>query len=357
MTRALDLAWRGWGRVHPNPLVGAVVIRDGASVGEGYHAEYGERHAETSARASAGDRARGATVVVTLEPCAHHGKQPPCTDALIRAGVGRVVVALEEPTPLAGGGAARLRSAGIDVETGLCAHDAAAQNAIFLHRARRSRRPFVALKLATSIDARIADVDRKSRWLSGPAARDYVQWLRAGFDAIAVGGATARDDDPSLTVRGAVVPRVPPRRVVFAAALNVSGAEVLVRTARDVPTTIVTAPELIGSARGRALADAGVRLLGATTIEAGLEALAADGIGSILVEGGGRLAGAMLRANTVDRLYWLQAPLWLGEQGVSAFADMPSPVLDHAERWHPVERRGLGPDTLLVLDRTCSPAS
>jgi diaminohydroxyphosphoribosylaminopyrimidine deaminase/5-amino-6-(5-phosphoribosylamino)uracil reductase len=357
MAHALGLAWRGWGRVHPNPLVGAVVLQGDELIGEGYHAEYGDAHAEVIALAAAGERARGATLVVTLEPCAHRGQQPPCTDAVIAAGIRRVVVALRDPNPVAAGGADRLRAAGIEVEIGLAAAEAAAQNAAFLQRLQGSPRPFVALKLATSVDARIADRDRRSRWISGPAARDYIHWLRAGFDAIGIGGATARHDDPSLTVRGSVTPRVPPRRVVFAPALQLMVDSTLVRTAHDIPTTVVTGRDAFGWEVGRALAAAGVELLPAESLEEALAALRERGVNSLLVEGGGRLSGALLRAELVDRLYWVQSPLWLGERGVPAFAGLPSIPLAAVDRWTPVERRALGDDTLLVLDRQCSPAS
>ena len=183
MQHALDLAWRGWGRVHPNPLVGAVVLDGGEAVGEGWHAEYGEQHAEPIALAAAGPRARGATLVVTLEPCAHQGKQPPCVDAILRAGIRRVVAALPDANPVAAGGAAALRAAGVSVELGLERSAAEAQNAAFLHGLGNPERPFVALKLATSLDGRIADLEGRSRWISGSDARGYVHWLRAGFDA------------------------------------------------------------------------------------------------------------------------------------------------------------------------------
>ena len=152
MGRALDLAWRGWGRVQPNPLVGAVVLQDGELVGEGWHPEFGDRHAEAVALAGAGERARGATMVVTLEPCAHQGKQPPCTEAIIHSGIRRVVAALRDPNPIALRGAERLQQAGIEVELGPLAETAAAQNAIFLHSIQRPARPYVALKLATTLD-------------------------------------------------------------------------------------------------------------------------------------------------------------------------------------------------------------
>jgi diaminohydroxyphosphoribosylaminopyrimidine deaminase/5-amino-6-(5-phosphoribosylamino)uracil reductase len=350
MTRALELAWHGWGRVQPNPLVGAVVLADGEVVGEGWHAEFGERHAEPVALAAAGDRARGATLVATLEPCAHHGKQPPCTDALIAAGVRRVVAALADPNPVAAGGAARLRAAGIEVELGLLSAEAAAQNAGFLHRLRDPSRPYVALKLATTIDARIADANGHSRWLSAEPAREFVQWLRAGFDAIGVGGVTARADDPSLTVRGALHPRVTPRRVVFAADGDVPPSLRLVRSARETPTTAVVSPAA-PAARVAPLESAGVAVVRATTLGEALSALRADGITSLLVEGGGRLAGALLSAGVVDRYYWIQTPLWLGSGAVPAVAGLPTTPLEQARRWRVTERRALGDDTLLVLDR------
>src|SRR5438094_9197228 len=174
MRRALDLARRGWGHTAPNPMVGAVVVRDGQVVGEGFHARYGEAHAEVAALAQAGERARGATLYVTLEPCAHHGKTPPCADAVLGAGIARVVAATEDPNPDAGGGAANLRTAGVDVVVGVEADDARELNAAFFH-AQASDRPFIILKLATSIDGAIADAGRQRgsarRWLTGPEAR------------------------------------------------------------------------------------------------------------------------------------------------------------------------------------------
>ncbi|HKU60635.1 MAG TPA: bifunctional diaminohydroxyphosphoribosylaminopyrimidine deaminase/5-amino-6-(5-phosphoribosylamino)uracil reductase RibD [Gemmatimonadales bacterium] len=350
MQHALDLAWRGWGRVHPNPLVGAVVLDDGVLVGEGWHGEYGAAHAEPIALGAAGPRARGATLVVTLEPCAHQGKQPPCVQAILRAGIRRVVAALPDPNPIASGGATLLREAGVPVEIGLDRHAAEAQNAAFLHPFRNAERPFVALKLATSLDGRIADAEGRSRWISGSDARGYVHWLRAGFDAIAVGGRTARADDPSLTVRGSVTPRVAPARVVFDAGADLPGSLGLVRSASEVPTFVVASPQAPTS-RLTALERAGVRVVAAPDLNEGLGALRAAGIGSLLVEGGGRLAGALLGNGLCDRFYWIQSPLWLGERGVPAVAGLPSEPIARAERWRTIERRALGEDTLLVLDR------
>jgi diaminohydroxyphosphoribosylaminopyrimidine deaminase / 5-amino-6-(5-phosphoribosylamino)uracil reductase len=357
MRRALELAWHGWGRVSPNPLVGAVVLQGDRVVGEGWHAEYGGLHAEPAALAASGRAAVASTVVVTLEPCAHHGKQPPCTDALIAAGVKRVVVAAHDPNPDAAGGLARLRAAGITVEEGVLADEARSQNAVFFHRFSGVGRPFVALKLATTFDGRIADQSGRSRWISGSEARDFVHWLRAGFDAIGVGGHTARTDDSSLTVRGEVQPRRPPTRVVFDRRGELPTGLRLVRTATEIPTILVT--ELSGpSARLAGLVESGVEVVRAADLAHGLGSLRELGIGSILVEGGGRLAGALLGAGLVDRFYWIQSPLWLGDSGIPAVMGYGGTTLVEADRWRIVERRALGQDTLLVADREeCSPES
>lgn len=350
MARAIDLAWRGWGRVHPNPLVGATVVSGHSLVGEGWHAEFGDRHAEAIALDQAGTRATGATLVVTLEPCSHEGKQPPCTEAILAAGIRRVVAAVGDPNPVASGGADRLRTAGVEVELGLLGRLAAAQNAVFLHRFQEPSRPFVALKLATTLDGRIADGAGRSRWISGTEAQEYVHWLRAGYDAVAVGGRTARIDDPQLTVRGGVEPRNPPRRVVFDSDADLDLDLTLVRTARRTPTLLVTAPTA-PQERVERLAAFGVTVLPAASLSEGLQSLRRAGVESLLVEGGGRLAGALLDQDLADRYYWLQSPLWLGERGVPAIAGLRSQPLDRAPRWHTVERRALGEDTLLVADR------
>lgn len=357
MQRALDLAWRGWGRVQPNPMVGAVLLGPATVEGEGYHAEFGGPHAEAVALAAAGRRARGATLVVTLEPCLHQGKQHPCTEAILQAGVARVVAAMRDPNPTAGGGAAALTASGVPVEVGLLEDQALAQNALFLHQFSGSDRPFVALKLATSIDGRIADRAGHSRWISGEPARDFVHWLRAGFEAIGVGGFTARVDDASLTVRGPVEPRVVPIRVVFDRLAELPTGSVLARTAPEIPTLVLAGPQAPPGRIG-ALERMGVRAGRVPSLEAGLSLLKSQGIRSILVEGGGRLAGALLAAGLVDRFYWIQSPLWVGEDGVAAFSGLAGGPLAEAERWRVVERRVLGEDTLLVMDRrSCLPDS
>src|SRR6266699_408386 len=329
MRRALELALAGWGRVSPNPLVGAVVLQGDAVVGEGYHAEYGGPHAEVVALGAAGPAAAGATLVVSLEPCAHHGKTPPCTEAILAAGVARVVAAIRDPDPEARGGLDVLRRAGVDV----------------------------ALGLATSIDGRIADAAGRSQWVSGAEAREYVHWLRAGFDAIAVGGTTALKDNPQLTARGRVTPRQPPVRVVFDRRAMLNSGVTLVRTAREVPTWVVASREAPVQSVA-ALEQSGVRVFRPGSLADGLQELRAAGIQSLLCEGGGALGTKLLADGLVDRLHWIQSPVWLGDGAIAAFPGVPNVPLAEAPRWVPVERRTLGVDTLLVVDkRPCLPGS
>ena len=354
MARALELAREGWGRVAPNPMVGAVLLRDGQVIGEGHHAEFGGPHAEIQALRACGDPA-GATCVVNLEPCRHTGKTPPCADALLDAKIAKVVYAVGDPYAKASGGAAHLRGSGVDVVGGVLAAEATALNAPFLCNQFRPGRPFVALKVATSLDGFLSDANGRSRWISGPDARGYVQWLRAGFDAIAVGRKTAEADNPQLTARE-VIPRIPPARVVFSNSGSVSPTLQLVETAGAIPTYVVTT--IAGRERARlVLGEAGVRFIAAADLEGAFQGLWAAGIRSMLVEGGGELSGALLGAGVVDRVYWIQAPLWLGK-GRNAFGDRSPTALTDAQRWSVVERRPLGDDTLLVVDRgSCSQGS
>ena len=357
MRRALDLAWRGWGHVSPNPLVGAVVLRGEDVVGEGWHAEFGGPHAEINALRAAGDKARGSTLVVTLEPCAHQGKTPPCTDAIRAAGVRRVVTAVRDPDLDARGGFDILKRAGIETSVGLLAEEAAAQNAPFLFTRLQNDRPWVALKLATSIDGRIADAGGRSQWISGPEARDHVHWLRAGFDAIAVGGTTALTDNPQLTARGGVTPRKPPVRIVFDRRAMLNSGVSLIQTAREVPTWVVASQEA-PAANVSVLEGNGVRVFRPEGLAQAFAQLRLAGIQSLLCEGGGALGTKLLAEGLVDRLYWVQAPVWLGEGAVPAFPGVPAFPLTDAPRWVVVERRALGSDTLLVVDRRlCLPES
>jgi len=350
MARALELAYRGWGRVQPNPLVGALVLGPEGVLGEGFHGEYGGPHAEAVALAAAGAGARGATLFVTLEPCTHQGKQPPCVERILASGVSRVVIAAADPNAVAAGGAERLREAGLTVEIGTRAAEAQSQNAAYHKALERRRRPFVALKLATSLDFRIADAGGHSRWISGEQARDFVHWHRAGFDAIAVGGRTAQVDDPSLTARGAVEPRVAPTRVVFAGSRRPAPDSNLARTASSI-RTIVLGP-VGGGSEAQALRAAGVELVDVDTLDQALAELAQRRIQSVVVEGGGRLSGALLSERLVDRFVWIVSPVWLGDTGVPAVRGLEVHSLLQAERWRLTDRKGLGQDTLLVFDRS-----
>lgn len=353
MRRAIELAWRGWGRVAPNPMVGCVIVRDdGVVVGEGWHTEYGQPHAEVEALRAAGDAARGATAYVSLEPCSHHGKTPPCTDALAAAGVRRVVFGGFDPNPKASGGAAVLRAAGIDVLGGVEEDAVRDQNAAFFHAhsPAGAQRPFVTLKLAMSLDARIADRDGGSVWITGDEARAETHRLRAGYDAVAVGIGTARADDPRLTVRGAVEPRVPPVRIVFDRGLRLPLDSALVRSAREVPVWAVCEPDAPADRR-RALEDAGVRVLGGAGLAAQLRSIRDAGIRSMFVEGGAVLASALLAADVVDRMYLFYAPVLIGPEGAAPFGGIPSPPLGEAHRWRRIATQALGADTLVTLAR------
>ncbi|HEX2717312.1 MAG TPA: bifunctional diaminohydroxyphosphoribosylaminopyrimidine deaminase/5-amino-6-(5-phosphoribosylamino)uracil reductase RibD [Gemmatimonadaceae bacterium] len=353
MRRALALARKGWGTTAPNPMVGAVVVRPGDAkvVGEGHHARFGGPHAERVALEAAGDRARGATLYVTLEPCTHHGKQPPCVDAVISAGVKRVVVAAPDPNPVAAGGLERLRGAGIDVEVGVEESAARELNAVFYH-SLASDRPFVTLKLAVSIDGAISDAARSSGWLTGRAARDEVHRLRAGHDAIAVGIGTALADDPQLTVRGRIVPRVPPVRVVFDHDARLPLESNLARGAREVSTLVVVGDRAPPD-RVERLAAAGVEIVRAADTISALRALRRRELRSLFVEGGAGLAGAMIADGVVDRMIIFQAPIILGAGALGAFDGAPGFSLASAPRLRVVHHELLGDDhmTVYAFDR------
>lgn len=350
--QALMLAERGWGRVHPNPLVGALVVSGTEVIGAGYHAEYGSAHAEVAALAAAGERARGATLYVTLEPCAHHGKTPPCTEAILAAGIARVVYAAEDPHAEASGGAERLRAAGVEVVGGVEREAARAQNAAFFHRVEREG-PFVVLKYALTLDARLAVTPERPSEVTGPEARAETHRLRAGFDAIMVGSGTAFADDPLLTVRGEVAPRTPPLRVVVDTDARLPLQSRLLRSLEEGPVLLLCADDA-PAARREALAAAGARILALPRAEGGvalreaLEHLAASGVHSIFCEGGGRLGAALLEADLVQRLYLFYAALLFGESAVPAF---PGGIGAPRGRWRRQRLEPFGDDHLLVLDR------
>lgn len=360
MRAALALARRGLGSVAPNPAVGCILVREGRVVGRGWTQPGGRPHAETEALRRAGPAARGATAYVTLEPCCHWGRTPPCTDALIEAGIARAVVALRDPDPRVNGeGLARLRAAGISVTEGVLAAEAAELNAGFLSRIRAGR-PLVTLKLATTLDGRIAAASGESRWITGPAARRLAHGLRARNDAVMVGSGTALADDPALTVRvpGLVPPGHPgPVRIVADGRLRLPLTSVLVATARDVPCWVITTP---GADRQRisAFTERGVTVLsvpadvnGQPDPEAALRALAQRGITRLLVEGGARLAASLLRAGLVDRIAWFHAPAVLGGDSVPGIDALGLASLAAMRRYRVAAVETVGADRLMLLAR------
>ena len=346
LRRALALAERGWGQTAPNPMVGAVVVREGDVVGEGFHARFGGPHAERMALDAAGAKATGATVYVTLEPCASQGKQPPCADALIAAGVARVVACSADPTPLKGGGAAKLRAAGIPVDLGLLDADARELNAPFFFAASGADRPFVSVKLAVSADGCIAPPSREPQWMTGLPARAEVHRMRANADAIGIGVGTARSDDPLLTVRHWSRPRVNPVRVVFDSEARLPLTAQLVLTSRAQPVLVLgQRPDPQGAA---ALVAAGVDVVQVASLADALKVLHRRGVRHILVEGGALLASALVRESLADRVVIFHTPARLGPGAVPAFTAGVGDPLSAPERWTEVVRRPIGDDTLAI---------
>jgi len=325
MQRALALAARAAGRTSPNPLVGAVIARDGAIVGEGYHHAAGEAHAEVEAIRAAGERARGATMYVTLEPCAHHGQTPPCVDAIRAAGIARVVAALRDPYPKVDGrGFRALRDAGIAVEQGLLADEAARLNEGFLTRIREGR-PFVLLKLATTVDGRVAVAGR--RYLVGKRALREVHRLRDRYDAVLVGVGTVVADNPALTVRE-VKGRDPLRVIVDSDARTPPAAKVV--RARDPRRTMVLVARDADARRVNRLRESGVLLAtmprdpsGGLDLGAALRWLGEHGVNTLLSEAGPRVAASLVRAGYADRVLFLIAPI-VGGEGPVALAGLPT---------------------------------
>lgn len=355
MRRALVLAERGRGRVSPNPIVGAVVVKAGRVVGEGWHRALGEAHAEVMALAKAGARARGATMVVTLEPCAHRGRTPPCVDALVSAGIRRVVVATRDPHRIVDGrGLRALRSAGVKVEVGLLADEArAALGGYWLTHTRG--RPRVTLKLATSLDGRIAPAggfarSGSGRWLTGPAARRLGHRMRGLADAIVIGSGTARADDPRLTARGVGTARQPLRVVCDSELRLPLGLKLFGR--RLAAGTVVACASDAPKSRERALAARGVgvwrlpRSAGGVSPGALVARLGREGRHEVMVEGGGALACACMRAGVVDRIAMFTAPRLLGEGGLAWCGPLPRPLA----LGRVVEHRRIGPDLFAMIE-------
>jgi diaminohydroxyphosphoribosylaminopyrimidine deaminase / 5-amino-6-(5-phosphoribosylamino)uracil reductase len=318
----------------PNPPVGAVVLdAQGEMVARAHHVRAGEDHAEQVALTAAGDRAKGATLYVTLEPCNHQGRTPPCTDAVLRSGVARVVIGCPDPNPnVTGGGAQRLSEAGMAVEVGVASAEAKALIAPWT-KFITAGLPYVSLKLALSLDGRIATRSGASKWVTGPEARAKVQELRSRRDAVAVGIGTALADDPRLTVRDInVEPEArPPARVVFDTHLRIPLHSRMVQTAREIPVWVLAGPEAPEAAE-QALADAGCTVIrvansaeGRTDVAAALRVLAEQGVVSLLVEGGAELAGSFLAARLTDELHAFIAPILLGPRGRPGAVDWAGP--------------------------------
>ena len=352
MALALELGRRGQGQTWPNPAVGCVIVKEGRIVGRGWTQPGGRPHAEPVALAQAAEAARGATAYVTLEPCAHHGQTPPCAEALIAAGVARVVVAIgDSDERVAGRGLEMLRAAGIAVETGVCAEEAARDLKGFFLRVEEGR-PFLTLKLAASLDGRIATATGESQWITGPEARRMVHAMRARHDAVMVGAGTARADDPSLTVRDLGVADQPVR-VVVSRRVDVPLMSTLAKTAKDVPVWIVHGrdadPTLL-----RTWEDLGAEMLfcdregGHLSPVGVLRALGEKGLTRVFCEGGGALAASLLGAGIVDELVTFNAGVALGAEGYPAIGALGVERLAAAPRMRLVEQRRCGADLMAV---------
>lgn len=336
MRLALELAAKARGRTTPNPMVGAVIVKNGQVIGQGYHAKAGTPHAEVHALQEAGAEARGATVYVTLEPCSHYGRTPPCADALIKAGVKRVVVAMEDPNPVvAGNGMARLRQAGIVTEVGLLGDEAKHLNEVFI-KYITTKQPFLLFKTAMTLDGKIATRTGQSQWITGASARGLVHSLRDAYDAIMVGIGTVLADDPALTTRiPGKVTQDPVRVIVDSQARTPLAAKVF--NHESAASTIIFVSDQAPPDRVAALRAKGAQVITVPSgedqrlqMKAVVERLGLEGITSVLLEGGGQLAGSCFRAQLVDKVCWFVAPKIVG--GYQA----PSPIedlgIDHMEK-------------------------
>jgi diaminohydroxyphosphoribosylaminopyrimidine deaminase / 5-amino-6-(5-phosphoribosylamino)uracil reductase len=357
MRAALALARRSLGRTWPNPAVGCVIVKDGAVIGRGRTRDGGRPHAEVDALTQAGDAARGATVYVTLEPCSHFGKSPPCADALIKAGIVKVVSALQDPNPQVNGqGHARLRAAGIAVEIGEGAKEATEINAGFLLQLSEGR-PLFHLKVASSLDGRIATASGESKWITGAASRADGQRLRATHDAILVGASTVAADDPELTCRLPGLDSYSPVRIVLDSKARTSPGSKLALTANKTPVWLVCTRDAPTAAR-EALQAKGVQVIevasnaqGRVDIAAAARTLGERRLTRVLVEGGGEVAAAFLKANLVDRLTTYQAGLLMGADSRSAVAPLGLYKLDFAPRFTLVSSRPLAGDVVETWHR------
>jgi diaminohydroxyphosphoribosylaminopyrimidine deaminase/5-amino-6-(5-phosphoribosylamino)uracil reductase len=357
MQLALTLGRRGLGRTWPNPAVGAVVVKDGVIVGRGWTQPGGRPHAEPEALRRAGEAARGATLYVTLEPCSHYGKSPPCADAVIAAGIARVVAAIEDPNPeVAGQGHARLRSAGIAVDVGLCAAEAAHDHAGHFRRIR-DKRPHVILKLAVSADDKIGAAGRRPVTITGEAARTRVHLLRAQCDAILVGIGTVLADDPLLNCRLPGMAARSPVRVVLDRALRLSGNSRLVHSARETPLWVLGS-EWAEAAAAMRLGAAGAQVIriarddgSGLDLPAVLQALSERGITRLLVEGGSRVASSFVAAGLVDEIWLFSGPRAIGVDGVDALDALPLSAITQSPTFGLRASEALDQDNLTIYER------
>ncbi|MBN8961640.1 MAG: bifunctional diaminohydroxyphosphoribosylaminopyrimidine deaminase/5-amino-6-(5-phosphoribosylamino)uracil reductase RibD [Rhizobiales bacterium] len=356
MQLALTLGRRGLGRTAPNPAVGAVIVKDGIIVGRGWTQPGGRPHAEPEALAQAGEAARGATLYVTLEPCSHIGKSPPCADAIIASGIARVVSAIEDPNPqVAGQGHAKLRTAGIVVDVGTCADEAARDHAGHFRRVRDGR-PHVILKLAVSPDNKIGAAGGKPVAITAEAARARVHLLRAQCDAVLIGIGTALADDPLLTCRLPGMAKRSPARVVLDRALRLPGDSKLVHSAREVPLWVLTSDTAEAPAAAK-LGAAGVQVLRAKASTDGLDlpdvlrTLSDKGITRLMVEGGAQVAASFVEAGLVDEVWLLRGPNEIGPDGVAALGALPLGAITQSSSFRVRASEKLENDTLAIYER------
>ena len=394
MRHALELAAGGTGWVSPNPLVGCVIVRNGEAVGQGYHQRFGGPHAEVHALREAGNRAQGAVLYVTLEPCCHTGKTPPCVDAILRARVGRVVVAMRDPNPrVDGGGLSRLESAGLEVTVGVCEAEAQRLNEAFV-KYITTRRPFVTSKSAITLDGKIATRSGASRWITGAAARTAGHQLRHANDAILVGIGTVLQDDPQLTTRLPGQRGANPLRVVADSALRLAATAQVADVAED-RRTLVATTEQAADAKVQALRDRGVEVIrlpaekpvgsaegrveskgrkrsthhassatnqgGRVNLDALCRVLGERGVASVLVEGGAVLAASLLRRRLIDKMVFFVAPKIIGGDGVNVFGPCGVDTMQQILSLRDLTSRQLGADIMLeaypAAWAACSPAT
>ena len=348
MEYALRLGRRALGTTAENPPVGCVIVKDGKVPGVGWTQAGGRPHAETEALTMAGEATRGATAYVTLEPCSHHGRTAPCAEALVKAGIVRVVTAIEDPDPrVSGGGHAILRAAGITVETGICVEEAKRELAGFLTRITK-KRPYVTLKIGVSADGKIAAGPGQQTAITGPEVRNRVHLLRAQSDAILVGLSTVLIDDPDLTCRLPGMEARSPIRIVADTRLSIPSKAKLVKTADQVPVWILSTRKG-GVSAGITVIDCKQTPDGWVDIADGIEQLAERGINRLLVEGGSHISQSFLDADLVDEVQLFQSPTIIGPQGIDAIAETPLDGLD--KRFNPIQKEVLGTDTLTVYER------